>query len=67
MKRLFSVVCWAFVALNALAGLDNLIFQPPVPGVMIGLSCLMTAALLATVTASNGLMDQRAKKAQPKE
>lgn len=39
-KRFFWIVYATLCALDLVAGLDNLIFQPATPGVIVGLICL---------------------------
>jgi hypothetical protein len=47
VDRLWFVLGWVYITFAALVGLGNLVFQPPVPGVFIGLSCLAAATAMA--------------------
>ena len=37
---------WLFIAFTLFAGLDNLFFQPPLPGILIGVAPLCSVAFL---------------------
>lgn len=46
MNFVFWCMFWTFVLLALVAGLDNLFFQPPMPGWFIAAMCLASIAYL---------------------
>ncbi len=46
MKLIFWWLFWIFVLLALVAGLDNLFFQPPMPGWIIAGMCLASIVYL---------------------
>lgn len=45
-KRFGWTLYWGLTAIALIAGLDNLIFQPAMPGMIIGLSDLVTVTAM---------------------
>ena len=47
MKRIvFWIMYWIFIAFALFAALDNLFFQPPMPGMIIGIVALCSIVLV---------------------
>lgn len=49
MEKTVMVIGWLFTACALVAGLDNLFFQPAMPGLFIGGSDLVSALMAAIV------------------